>query len=90
MLTILNNIVEPESGVIILFDIVNSLKQCWQQNIVQCCFHQLGTSCSFFAVYNYVQCGQRPRNGEFQKRQTAGPFINHIIFIWRLVTGNEF
>ena len=33
--TILNNIAEPESGVTILFNTVNSLRQCWQQNIVQ-------------------------------------------------------
>ena len=50
--TILNNIVKPESGVTILFNTVNSLEQCGQQNVVQYCFHQLGTSCSFFAVYN--------------------------------------
>ena len=34
-----------------LFNTVNSLEQCGQQNIVQYCFHKLGTSCSFFAVY---------------------------------------
>ena len=47
----MNNIVKPESGVTILFNIVNSQEQCGQQNIVQYGFHQLGTSCSFFAVY---------------------------------------
>ena len=50
LLTVLDNIVEPESGVTILFNTVNSQEQCGQQNIVQYCFHQLGTSCSFFAV----------------------------------------
>ena len=50
LLTILNDIVKHESGVTILFNTVNSLDQCAQQNIVQYCFHQLGTSCSFFAV----------------------------------------
>ena len=39
--TILNNIVEPESGVTILFNIVDNYEQCGQQNIVQSCFHQL-------------------------------------------------
>jgi hypothetical protein len=34
--TILNNVVEPESGVTILFNIVDSYEQCGQQNIVQC------------------------------------------------------
>ena len=38
LLTTLNNIVEPESGVTILFNNVNSLEQCGQQNIVQYCF----------------------------------------------------
>ena len=33
-LTILNNIVEPESGVTILFKIVDNCEQCGQQNIV--------------------------------------------------------
>ena len=32
-----------------LFNIVNSSEQCWQQNIVQYCFDQPGTSRSFFA-----------------------------------------
>ena len=51
LLTILNNIVKPESGVTILFNTVNSLGQCGQQNIVQYCFHQLGTSCSFWLIF---------------------------------------
>ena len=38
--TILNNVVEPESGVTILFNIVDSYEQCGQKNIVQTCFHQ--------------------------------------------------
>ena len=38
--TILNNTVEPESGVTILFNIVDNCEQCGQQNIVQSCFHQ--------------------------------------------------
>ena len=45
------NVVKPESGVTILFNTANSLGQCGQQNVVQYCFHQLGTSCPFFAVY---------------------------------------
>jgi hypothetical protein len=36
----LNNVVELESGVTILFNIVDSYEQCGQQNIVQSCFHQ--------------------------------------------------
>ena len=39
--TILNNIVEPESGLTILFNIVDNCEQCGQQNIVQSCFHEL-------------------------------------------------
>ena len=34
-----------------LNNIVDNIEQCGQQNIVQCCFHQARTSCSFFAVY---------------------------------------
>jgi hypothetical protein len=37
---ILNNIVEPQSGVTILFNIVDNCEQCGQQSIVQSCFHQ--------------------------------------------------
>ena len=33
-----------------LNNIVDNLEQCGQQNIVQCCFHQARTGCSFFAV----------------------------------------
>ena len=50
LLTVLSSIVTPDSGLTMLFNSVNSLEQCGQQNIVQYCFHQLGTSCSFFAV----------------------------------------
>ena len=35
-----------------LNNIADNLEQCGQQNIVQCCFHQARTGCSFFAVYN--------------------------------------
>ena len=30
---------------------VDNLEQCEQQNIVQSCFHQARTGCSFFAVH---------------------------------------
>jgi hypothetical protein len=43
--TILNNIVEPESGVTSLFSIVDN---CEQQNIVQSCFHQYCINLSVF------------------------------------------
>ena len=36
----MNNVVEPESDVTMLTNIVNSLEQCGQQNIVQSCPHQ--------------------------------------------------
>ena len=52
LLTTLNSIFTPDSGSTMLFNVVNSLEQCGQQNIVQYCFHQLRTSCSFFAVYS--------------------------------------
>ena len=40
-----------QSSLTTLNNIVNNLEQCWQQNIVQSCFHQARTGCSFFAVY---------------------------------------
>jgi hypothetical protein len=46
--TILNHVVEPESGVTILFNIVDSYEQCGQQNIVQSCFHQYCINLSVF------------------------------------------
>jgi hypothetical protein len=44
----LNSIVEPESGVTILFNIVDNCEQCGQQNIVQSCFHQYCNNLSVF------------------------------------------
>ena len=38
--TILFNIVAPDSGLTILFIIVDNIKQCWQQNIVQPLYNQ--------------------------------------------------
>jgi hypothetical protein len=52
--TILNNVVEPESGVTILFNIVDSYEQCGQQNIVQSCFHQYCINLSVFLPCKYV------------------------------------
>jgi hypothetical protein len=54
--TILNNVVEPESGVTILFNIVVSYEQCGQQNIVQSCFHQY---CINPSVFTRVQMKNR-------------------------------
>ena len=34
-----------------LNNIVDNLEKCGQHNIVQCCFHQARTGCSFLAVY---------------------------------------
>ena len=52
LLTVLNSIVTPDSGSTMLFNTVNSLEQCGQQNIVQYCFHlQLGTSCTFSLIF---------------------------------------
>ena len=56
--TILNNIVESESGVTILFNIVDNCEQCGQQNIVQSCFHQYCNNlivflpCRLYYLYN--------------------------------------
>jgi hypothetical protein len=45
---ILNNIVEPESGVTILFNIIDNCEQFGQQSIVQSCFHQHCINLSVF------------------------------------------
>jgi hypothetical protein len=49
--TILNNIVEPESGATILFNIVDNCEQCGPHNIVQSCFHQY---CNKLTVFSCV------------------------------------
>ena len=56
LLTILNNVVEPESGITMLKNIVENCKLCGEQNIVQSCSHQadqvvhfLLCSCSLLA-----------------------------------------
>jgi hypothetical protein len=46
--TILNNIVTPDSGSTVLFNIVDKCEQRGQQNIVQSCW---ATGSAFFAVY---------------------------------------
>jgi hypothetical protein len=51
--TIFNNVVEPESGVTMLFNIVDSYEQCGQQNIVQSCFHQYCINLSVFTRVLY-------------------------------------
>jgi hypothetical protein len=55
--TILNNIVTPESGSTILFNIVDKCEQCGPQNIVQSCFAR-------YAGLNYYKaqsnCNQDP------------------------------
>ena len=50
--TILNNMVEPESGGTILFNIVDNCEQCGQQNIVQSCFRQY---CNNLIVFSCVK-----------------------------------
>jgi hypothetical protein len=42
---------EPESGVTILFNIVDNCEQCGQQNIAQSCFHQ---HCNNLIVFSRV------------------------------------
>jgi transcription elongation factor Elf1 len=63
--TILNNIVEPKSGVTILFNIVDNCKQCGQQSIFQSCFHQY---CNNLRVFNL-------------RVEASGPIYKHNISI---------
>jgi hypothetical protein len=58
--TILNNIVTPDSGSTILFNIVDKCEQRWQQNIVQACFQQHCYRLAFFAVYTCSIKGKYP------------------------------
>ena len=51
-----HNVVEPESGVTILFNIDDSYEQCGQQNIVQSCFHQY---CINLSVFTRVEVPNR-------------------------------
>ena len=55
---ILNNIVEPELGGTILFNIVDNCEQCGQQSIVQSCFHQYCINLSVFTPV--IDHGSRP------------------------------
>ena len=49
---ILNSIVEPESGVTMLFNVVNNFEQCGQHNILQSCFQQ---HCNRLMIFCRVQ-----------------------------------
>ena len=62
MTTTLNNIVEPESCVTILFNIVDNREQCGQQNIVQSCFHHY---CNNLSVFTRVVTGQSIQTAAF-------------------------
>ena len=53
----LNNIVEPESGVTILFNTVNSLEQCGQQNI-NCSILFSSTWNKLFILAHFLLCMQ--------------------------------
>ena len=66
--TILNNVVEPESGVTVLFNIVDSYEQCGQQNIVQSCFHQY---CINLSVFTRVEEAGTPELGGGAGRAAA-------------------
>ena len=57
LFNVVNNIVQhfytqlqANSGSTMLNNIVDNIEQCWQQNIVQACFHHARTGCSFLAV----------------------------------------
>ena len=38
-----------------LYNIVDNIKQCWQQNIVQCCFQQPWTGSAIFCCDNWIK-----------------------------------
>jgi hypothetical protein len=80
----LNTIVEPESGVTILFNLVDNCEQCGQQNIVQSCFHQY---CNNLIVFTRVSLklpqgevhdfsGEVQKfSGEVQNDHAGGPLL---------------
>ena len=46
---------QANSGSTLLVNnVVDNIEQCWQQNIVQCCFHQARTGCSFMAACMWI------------------------------------
>jgi hypothetical protein len=79
--TILNNVVEPESGVTIMFNIVDSYEQCGQQNIVQSCFHQYCINLSVFT--RVASLGNRFAH-KYSKRYVMG------IIVYCKVNWNQF
>ena len=52
-IAILKNIVEPESGVRMLNNIVDNIEECGQQNIDQSCFHPHYNKVSFVSALYY-------------------------------------
>ena len=52
--TLLHLIDGYNSASTMLSNIVDNIEQCGQQNIVQACFHQARTGCSFLAVYTVL------------------------------------
>ena len=63
-----------------LNNIVDNLEQCGQQNIVQCCFHQARTGCSFFAVYRKL-CGE-PQHFRRQRLTTTRLILHRTVLLW--------
>jgi hypothetical protein len=66
--TILNNIVEPASGVTILFNIIDNCEQCGPQSIAQSCFHQYCNNLIVFLPYsnkNLLDCNRNETGSHF-------------------------
>ena len=72
---ILFSIIEPELArirVTMLNDIVDNIQQCGQQNITQCCFHQLLKGSAFLCVYRTQQTANiilLTRDSSYVKKQ---------------------
>ena len=66
-----------------LNNIVDNFEQCWQQNIVQACFHHARTVCSLLAVYtSYKACGfiLRPTSViAVLKRQYRWAYVSNLL-----------
>jgi hypothetical protein len=91
--TILNNIVDPESGVTILFNIVGNCEQRGPHNIVQSCFRQYCNN-RYLIVFSCVRaCINRNISGYYHERanydERAKIKYNNNLALWPLTMASK-
>ena len=97
LFNVVNNteqVVEPELAcnqvpVTMLNNIVDNLEQCGQQNIVQCCFHQARTGCSFFAVLFVKSCCPIVFKFSLEQVLLTPKFSQHTNSHWHIIHGHS-